>query len=83
MKEFLAGTAFVTAGVIAVLFLRNWRRDKERLFLAFGLAFGVLSLHYLLLPIIRPHIEDRPALYAMRLVAFGLIIAGIVDKNRR
>jgi hypothetical protein len=69
--------------VIAFVFLRDWRRDRERLFLAFGLGFGVLAAHYLLLPIFVPRAEDRPAVYAVRLVAFGLIIAGVIDQNRR
>jgi hypothetical protein len=82
MREFLAGAGFVACLAIALMFLRNWRRDGERLFLAFGAAFAVLAAHYLLLPIFVPRAEDRPEIYALRLVAFGLIIAGVVDKNR-
>ena len=82
MREFLAGAAFVCGLTISYLFLRNWRRDRERLFLFFGLAFAVLALHYLLAPIFVPHAEDRVAVFALRLVAFGLIIAGVAAKNR-
>jgi hypothetical protein len=82
MREFLAGAAFVASLTIAYLFLRHWRRDREPLFMAFGLAFAVLAIHYLLLPIFLPHAEDRPGVYALRLVAFGLIIAGVAAKNR-
>ena len=82
MREFLAGAGFVACLAIALMFLRNWRRDGERLFLAFGAAFAVLAAHYLLLPIFVPRAEDHIGIYVLRLAAFGLIIAGIVDKNR-
>jgi type IV secretory pathway component VirB8 len=82
MREFVAGGSFLAAAMIAPYFLVQWTRSRDRLFLAFGLAFAVLAIHYFLLPFFLPSAEDEPAVYAIRLVAFGLIIAGVVDKNR-
>jgi hypothetical protein len=82
VKEFAAGAALMACSGIAFYFLREWFRARDRLFLAFGLAFAVLAVHYILLPFFLPDADEHPAVYAIRLVAFGLIIAGIVDKNR-
>jgi hypothetical protein len=82
MTEFLAGAAFLCSCGIAFYFLRQWVRDRDNLFLAFGLAFAVLAAHYVLLPFFVPDADEAPAVFAMRLIAFALIIGGIVEKNR-
>jgi drug/metabolite transporter (DMT)-like permease len=69
--------------VIATLFIRYWRATRDRLFLFFGLAFVILSLSWLALAIFDPANEHRHYALVPRLVAFLLIIFGIVDKNRR
>jgi hypothetical protein len=72
-----------TAGWIAGLFfVRFWRDTADRLFLMFGIAFWLLSASWLVLAILDPTDETRPYAYAMRLVAFGLIIVATIDKNR-
>jgi Family of unknown function (DUF5985) len=82
VTEFLAGAAFLGCCGIAFYFLRQWSRDRDRLFLAFGLAFATLAAHYVLLPFYVPDADEAPAVFAMRLIAFGLIIGGIIEKNR-
>ena len=76
--------AFTAAGalVAGALFLRFWRDTRDRLFAFFGAAFLMLSLSWTLLGLFSPTAETRPYIYAIRLVAFLLIIAAIVDKNR-
>lgn len=75
----MAGTAALIAGVC---FLRFWRDTRDRLFVFFALAFWLLAACWMLLAFISPTEETRPYVYAIRLAAFGLIIAAIVDKNR-
>ena len=75
----IAATAAWTAGLF---FVRFWRETSDRLFLFFGAAFWLLSLSWLLLALISPTAETRPYVYAIRLVAFGLIILATIDKNR-
>jgi hypothetical protein len=74
-----SGTSALVAGLC---FLRFWRDTHDRLFVFFAVAFWLLALCWLLLAILSPTEETRPYIYAIRLAAFGLIIAAIVDKNR-
>ena len=79
---FLHGVSAAGAWVGGLFFVRFWRESGDRLFAYFGAAFWLLSLSWALLGLINPTEETRPYIYAIRLVAFLLIIGGIVDKNR-
>lgn len=81
MTIFLAGASAMAAAAIALFFLRFWRQTNDRFFLLFALAFGVFAGNRGFLAAIDPEHESRPWLYALRLVAFGLILVAIVDKN--
>jgi hypothetical protein len=59
-----------------------WRTTGDRLFAIFAAAFGVLGIQRLALAFSRDMAEDQTALYLVRLFAFLLILAAIVDKNR-
>ncbi len=80
IQAFLAGVLVTTATVIGTRFFTFWRRTEDRLFLYFGLAFLVLALNWLLLTFFKRE-EHQTGLYALRLVAFGLIAAGVWGKN--
>jgi hypothetical protein len=80
---FLQGTAAMACLVAGVLFLAYWRDSGDRLFVYFATAFWVLALNYVSVAAIDPRAEQRHWFYALRLVAFGLILVGIADKNRR
>jgi Family of unknown function (DUF5985) len=80
---FLWGALAMASFSAALLLLRFWRLSGERLFLFFSLGFGLLSLNWIVLAITQPTVETRHYVYLLRLLAFALIIAGIVDKNRR
>lgn len=54
----------------------------NRLLVFFAAAFWVLAISWALLALIKPSDETRPYVYAIRLVAFLLMIIGMVDKNR-
>lgn len=69
--------------VVALVFFRFWRDSGDRLFGSFGAAFTLLSLSWALLALFSPTEEARPYIYAIRLLAFTVMIVGIVDKNRR
>jgi uncharacterized protein DUF5985 len=83
MRTFLWGALTMGCAVIALYFLRYWRRSHDRLFVFFGVAFAVLALNWVSLAIIDPMLEGRHYVYFFRLAAFLLIIIGIVDRNRR
>ena len=79
----LSGIIIAGYAVAGLFFVRFWRRTKDRLFGIFGLAFWLLCLQRILLALSADAAaEDRVYLYLIRLLAFLLIIAGIVDKNR-
>ncbi|HKZ74858.1 MAG TPA: DUF5985 family protein [Steroidobacteraceae bacterium] len=83
LNLFLWG-ALATAGlVVSLFFFRFWRVTSERLFLFFALGFLTLAANWVGLALIHPPVESRHYLYTLRLLAFVLIIVGIVDKNRR
>jgi hypothetical protein len=75
--------AATCAWVAGLVFLRFWRESGDRLFAFFGGAFWLMGLSWLLLAFFSPTDETRPYIYAIRLVAFVLIIGGMIDKNRR
>lgn len=80
---FLQGISATGAFVGGLFFLRFWRESHDRLFAFFGAAFWLLALSWALLGLFSPTEETRPYIYAIRLVAFLLLIGGIVDKNRQ
>jgi uncharacterized membrane protein HdeD (DUF308 family) len=68
--------------VAALFFYRFWRRTLDRLFVWFSTAFLLLGVERLMLAVTHANETSSPLIYVLRLVAFGLIIAAIVDKNR-
>jgi hypothetical protein len=75
----ISGTAAAGA---ALFFFGFWQDTRDRLFLLFACAFSLLALSWVLLAFVNPTDETRPYVYALRLVAFVLIIVATVDKNR-
>ena len=82
MIEFLNGIATAGSLGVGLFFLRLWRETRDRFFALFGFAFWVLALNWLGLIWVQPEDEHRHYFYLARLIAFLLIIAAIVDKNR-
>ena len=68
--------------VVGLFFLRFWRETRDRLFLIFAVAFWILGGQRLAL-VLTPHmVETGTGVYLVRLFAFLLILAAIIDKNR-
>ena len=76
-----AMTAMASYGVGA-FFLRFWRQTRDRFFALLSLAFALLGLNWTVLAVYNPLMESRHLVYLIRLAAFVLIIAAIVEKNR-
>lgn len=81
--DFFSG--FLAAGFIvcSLFFLRFWRRTKDGLFLAFALAFALLSLQQFLGAFLGLAEEDRSLIYLLRLAAFLMVIFAILAKNMK
>jgi uncharacterized membrane protein len=79
----LLGALCTCAWVLATFFLRFWMSARERLFAFLSAAFGLLGLHWLSLAVVHWDTGTRHEPYLLRLLAFLLILCGIIDKNRR
>jgi hypothetical protein len=82
MKSFLWGALTVETTVAALFFVRFWRVSGDRFFGYFAVAFGFMALNWIAVSAIDPRLEATHYAYFLRLAAFVLIIAGILDKNR-
>ncbi|HEY4210781.1 MAG TPA: DUF5985 family protein [Steroidobacteraceae bacterium] len=82
MPQFLHGVLTTESLIATLFFLKYWRTSRDRLFIYFALSFGVMGLHWLGLALVNADLEHWNYAYVTRLLAFGLIIAGIIDKNR-
>jgi hypothetical protein len=83
MNDFVAGAIVALCGVAALHFWKFHRQTADRLFAFFALAFATLGVNFLFLAAVDRESEFRPHVYLIRLAAFLLIIAAIVEKNRR
>lgn len=79
----MQGALVMATSMAAVYFLRFWRASQDRLFLLFALAFVTLAVDWAALALMRTHAESHRYIFVVRLLAFVLIIAGIIDRNRR
>lgn len=83
MAEMLIGGIGVAAFAVGIFFLRFWRVSGDRFFLLFALAFWIEGAHRIASYQWFGTDEATPLHYLVRILAYGLIIAAIVDKNRR
>jgi len=83
MIEFLSGA--VTAGylVAAGFFWRFWLKTRDRLFVAFTVAFVFFALNQALVGLFRVTTEPESLVYVLRILGFAVILAAILDKNLR
>ena len=72
----------VAALVIALFFFRYWQQTRDRLFLIFAAGFLTFAVSRLILAFLDETDEGRVFVYMLRLLAFTLILAAIIDKNR-
>lgn len=81
--DFLLGATALGCLVIALFFVRFWRETGDRFFALFALAFTTFAVNRTILAFLNEQDEASTGPYVVRLLAFLLIIAAVVDKNRR
>ena len=81
MGYLLAGAIAMASLTIALFFLRFWRSSGDRFFLYFALSFAIEGLHRIYAVMQDGGGEDSPLHYLIRLLAYGLIIWAILEKN--
>lgn len=77
----MTGAIAMASAVIAVFFLRFWRASRDRFFLYFALSFAIEGVHRVVAALLFQDNEDTPLHYLVRLLAYGLILWAILEKN--
>ncbi len=83
MVQLISGALVAGYLVAALFFLRFHRETRDRLFLAFSVAFALLAVQRVALALVPSSERSDTLIYGLRLCAFVLILAAIVDKNRK
>lgn len=82
MNAMLSGAIAVATGVAALFFFRFWRSTHDRFFLYFALSFAIEAANRVALSVVGAESELQPVFYIVRIVAYGLIVLAILQKNR-
>jgi len=82
LSELISGALVMGYFVAGLYFLRFWRDTRDRLFGIFAAAFWLLAVQRAALALTVDPTGEQVLLYSVRLLAFVLILAAIIDKNR-
>lgn len=82
MNEMLVGAIAAASLAAGLFFFRFWRSTRDRFFLLFALSFWIEGANRVVLYELAGLDDDAPVYYLIRLLAYGLILAAIIDKNR-
>ncbi len=83
LNSFLLGALAMGFLVAAMFFARFFTRTQDRFFALMATAFATMSVNQIALMALGEDSEYRSWLYLVRLSAFILILAAVIDKNRR
>jgi hypothetical protein len=83
MGEVLEGAIAATTLFAGLFFYRFWRQTRDRFFLCFAGAFWIEGASRAALALHPFASEQEPVFYVIRLLAYGLIILAIWQKNRQ
>lgn len=82
LSQLISGALVMGYFVAGLYFLRFWRDTRDRLFGIFAAAFWLLAAQRAALALTADPTGEQLLLYSVRLLAFVLILAAIIDKNR-
>lgn len=83
MNQMLAGAIAVASLLAGLFFFRFWRHTRDRFFLYFALSFWIEACNRIALGLLVGADEDGVLFYSFRILAYGLILVAIWQKNRR
>lgn len=81
MDGFVAGLITMGYAIAGLFFLKFWARSRDTLFIKFAAAFWLLAINQALLAAIENPLGEKSWPYLVRLLAFGLIVVAILQKN--
>jgi hypothetical protein len=82
MNQMLMGAIAVGSLMVGLFFFKFWRRSGDRFFLFFALSFWIEAANRVALALLSGSNELAPLIYGLRVVAYGLILVAIIQKNR-
>lgn len=83
MSQMLMGAIAMASLVAGLFFFRYWRSTRDTFFLYFALSFWIEAANRIALGQFSPSSEFEPVFYMVRIVAYGLIVVAILQKNRK
>jgi hypothetical protein len=83
IEGFLFGVIVTASFTAALYFLKFWTQTRDVLFLGFAAAFTIEGINRVLRLFAENPAEATPSVYLVRGLAFLLLLAAIVYKNRR
>ncbi len=81
VNQVLMGAIALASVVAGLFFFRFWWQTRDRFFLYFALSFWIEAGNRLALGLLVNSTEDDALFYSIRLVAYGLILLAIWEKN--
>jgi hypothetical protein len=83
MNEILVGAIAMGSFIAGLFFLRYWKTTRDRFFLFFAVSFFIEGVNRLLLgPPMEEEGPQQTVYYVLRVIAYGLILFAIWEKNR-
>ena len=82
MVQMVSGAIAAGWLVAGLFFFRFFLRTSDRFFLWFALSFWLESANRVALALLAGASEHSPFLYGVRVIAYGLILLAIWQKNR-
>ncbi len=82
MNVYLSGALTMAYFVVGLFFRRFWKKTRDRLFAYFSAAFFILAMERVVGQIDRVQETAGPWVFISRILAFGLILTAIIQKNR-
>jgi hypothetical protein len=82
IDQMLMGAIALASLLASLFFFRFWRSTRDRFFLYFALSFLIEGLNRINAGLMMTMREDDPPYYLVRLLAYGLILLAIWEKNR-
>lgn len=82
MGMYLQGMSTMACLGLTLFLWRFWRSTHDRLFLIFAISFGLMAVSRFVSAALGAAQLHSHYVYTLRFVAFLLIVAAIIDKNR-
>ena len=82
MQQLMMGAVALGSLLAGLFFFRFWWQTRDRFFLFFAGSFWLEAINRVALALLPHADEQEPLFYVFRLLAYGLILAAIWQKNR-